>query len=207
MTRMSTPAMAGILALPLALALSAIPASTHGTADHAAHQSTAMEGAMAEEMLRLPDIAVTDSHGRTEGFVSRYGQAGPVLISFMYVACDDTCGMIRGIMKLVDDDLQLPGAPPLHLIAISVDPANDTPEVLARLATDMEASANWDWVVASQLDTPALLSAFGLDAGPIESHESVYLLGDLATGKFLRISGVPDPDSLIRQAREITPGA
>ena len=72
-------------------------------------------------------------------------------------------------------------------------------------AEDIGASANWDWLVASRADTPTLLSAFGLEPGPVEAHDSVYLLGDFRTGRFWRIPGVPDPEALIDHARQIAP--
>lgn len=195
--------MKNIITLALAVCLSGTMTLAHGTGGH----SASMDSAMSEETLLLPDIAVTDSAGRTEGFVSRYGEEGPVLISFIYTECDDTCGMIRGVMQLVDQDLRAVDAPQLKLVVISVDPWRDTPEILAEQANEMEATDNWDWVVASTGDTPALLSALGMQSGPLESHEAVYLLGDLATGKFLRVSGVPDPDMLIQRARDIAPDA
>ncbi|TGN36888.1 SCO family protein [Paracoccus liaowanqingii] len=195
------------LALVLASVLALAGANAAAHEGHVHPPATAMSEALSREHLLLPDIPVTDATGATEGFRTRYGQAGPVLISILYTGCDDTCGMIRGVMQLVDQDLQRPDAPRLTLIAVSVDPARDTPEALARQAAQMQASARWDWVVASPRDTPALLSAFGLPAGPVEAHEAVYLLGDLATGRFLRIPGVPDPDMLIRHARDIAPGS
>lgn len=167
------------------------------------NDATAMQSARSQEQLVLPDIPVTDSHGLTGGFVSRYGDAGPVLISFLYTNCTENCGMIISVMGLVDQDLQAAGAPPLHLIAISVDPWRDTPEVLDEVARSAWASDKWDWVVASTADTPAFLSAFGLAPGPVATHEAVYLLGDLRSGRFTRFSGMPEPAELIAAARQI----
>lgn len=164
-----------------------------------------MQGARTQEQLVLPDIPVTDSHGRSGGFVSRYGDAGPLLISFLYTNCTENCGMTISVMGLVDQDLQARDAPPLRLVAISVDPRRDTPEVLAEVAQSAWASEKWDWVVASPADTPALLAAFGLEPGPLELHPSVYLLGDLQSGRFTRIPGVPDPAELVALARAMTP--
>lgn len=164
-----------------------------------------MQGARGQERLVLPDIPVTDSHGARQGFVSRYAAAGPLLIAFLYTNCTENCGMTISVMGLVDQDLQARDAPALRLVAISVDPWRDTPEVLAEVAASAWASEKWDWVVASPADTPALLSAFGLDPGPIEAHGSVYLLGDLQSGLFTRISGVPDPAELVALARRMAP--
>lgn len=186
------PAMTRALALLLALAVPALAQAP-------------MQAARTQERLVLPDIAVTDTHGRSRGFVSRYADAGPVLISFLYTNCTENCGMTISVMGLVDQDLQAPDAPALRLVAISVDPRRDTPEVLAEVAASAWASEKWDWVVASPADTPALLAAFGLDPGPLEAHPSVYLLGDLGTGMFTRIPGVPDPAELIALARQMAP--
>lgn len=187
----------------LAVLLVLFPASVlaHAGHDHAAP----MESALTQESLLLPDIPVTDTQGQTAGFVTRYDDAGPVLISFIYTECEDNCTMVKAVMKLVDDDLQAANAPPLRLIAVSVDPWRDTPQSLASAASEIGASNNWDWLVASRADTPALLSAFGLKPGPVEAHEAVYLLGDLRSGRFLRIPGVPDPADLIEHARQMTP--
>ncbi|WP_207101951.1 SCO family protein [Paracoccus shandongensis] len=190
-----------IRALSLGLALLPALALAHAGHDHA----TPMESAFVQETLLLPDIPVTDTQGRSAGFVSRYGDAGPVLISFIYTECEDNCSMVKAVMKLVDDDLQAAGAPPLRLIALSVDPWRDTPQSLAAAAAEIEASDNWDWLVASRADTPVLLSAFGLKPGPVEAHEAVYLLGDFRTGRFWRIPGVPEPQALIDHARQIAP--
>lgn len=180
----------------------AAPVWAHADHDHAAVQ---MQATRSSEYLALPDIPVTDTAERREGFVSRYAEVGPVLISFIYTECVEACSMVRAIMGMVDQEITRPDAPRLRLVAVSVDPARDTPASLAAAASEQQASANWDWLVASQTDTPALLSAFGLRPGPIEAHESVYLLGDFRTGQFWRISGVPDPAELVDLARSMAP--
>lgn len=182
----------------LALLIAATPAWPH--ADHGARP---MEVSRREALLRLPDIAVTDTTGRRQGFVSRYAEAGPVLISFLYTACEANCTLVRAVMGMVDDALAAPGAPPLRLIVISVDPTRDRPADLARAAADEGASDRWDWLVASTAETPSLLSAFGLRPGPVEAHEAVYLLGDLRSGRFERIEGVPDPAVLVGLAQQM----
>lgn len=187
--------------IPLLLILAA-GAQAHGTHGHAP-EGQPMEAVWSDESLVLPDIPVVDTATHRQGFVSRYAGAGPLLISFIYTNCTDTCPMVIGVMGLVDQALEQPGAPPLRLIVVTVDPDRDTPEVLARTAKDAGASRRWDWLAASTADTPALLAAFGLPPGPIESHPPLYLLGDLATGRFRRFSQVGDPAALVDMARAL----
>lgn len=182
-----------LLALPL-------PALGHD-GQHAA--PLPMQVSRATERIVLPDIPVTDQRGMTQGFLSRYGPRGPLLVSFLYTNCTEVCLMTQATLSDLDRDLAGPGAPPLTILSITVDPGRDTPEVLARSASDMAASAKWDWLRAAPSETPVLLTAFGVPAGPIEAHENVYFLGDLARGDFTRITGNASAEDLLALARQL----
>lgn len=174
----------------------------HGSHGHPG-QPVPMTASRTTERIVLPDIPVTDQTGRRAGFVSRYAPAGPVIVSFLYTNCVEACAMTQAVLGVVDQDLAGPGAPRARIVTITVDPARDTPEVLAETARAADASDRWDWLVADAADTPVLLAAFGLTPGPIEAHESVYLVGDLRSGDFTRVEGIPDPQALIDLARAV----
>ena len=163
--------------------------------------AAAMEPSGLDERLLLPDVALTDRHGGTQGLVSRYEDAGLVLYGFIYTNCTESCGLTISVMGLVDMDLQTTGAPDLRLVSVSVDPWRDTPAVLDEVAEMVQASPGWDWVVATPQATPLLLSAFGLEPGPPEKHGALYVLGDLRRGMFWRLPGDAQPHELIAMAR------
>lgn len=66
------------------------------------------------------------------------------------------------------------------------------------------AGANWEWVAASVADTPQLLAAFGVPAGPLEAHDPMFLIGDVGQGTFVRILGLPQPEQLVEIVRDAT---
>lgn len=175
------------------------PAAAHD-GPHAA--PAAMQVSRAIENIVLPDISVTDQRGDSQGIVSRYADAGPVILSFLYTNCTEVCLMTQATLSVVDEELKTDAAP-LTILSITVDPRRDTPEALAKAAADIAASDRWDWLRATEADTPVLLSAFGLNAGPIETHENVYFVGDMASGEFTRVTGDADPDALIALARAV----
>lgn len=158
---------------------------------------SAMSAGRPVETLVLPDVPVTDATGLTRGFTTRYLGAGPLLIGFTYTTCGSICPIGHAILAEVDRALAGPAAPPLRIVTVSIDPGNDTPERLAAAAREFEASARWDWVVADQGGASALLDAFGVPPGPPEFHDPLFLLGDLADGRFRRIVGLPDPDEIL----------
>lgn len=164
----------------------------------------AMQAADSAEQLILPDVDLIDSRGRSRSLFSRYGQAGLVLFGFVYTHCTESCGMTISVLGIVDMELQQPGAPPLRLVALSIDPQRDTPAVLAEMADLVQAGPNWDWVVAPPDFTPMLLSGFGLPPGPPQTHAPVYVMGDLRDGRFWRLPGDAQPYQLLDMARQIT---
>ena len=184
-----------------ALLFLAITLSAPALAHDGPHSAPApMQVSRSTEQIVLPDIAVTDQTGDSRGIVSRYADAGPVIVSFLYTNCTEVCLMTQATLSVVDEQLKADSGPPA-ILSITVDPRRDTPEALARAAADIAASPRWHWLRASESDTPVLLSAFGIDAGPIETHENVYFVGDMASGTFTRVTGDADPDALIALAR------
>ena len=177
--------------------LAAAPASAH---DGPHSPPAPMQVSRNTESIVLPDIPVTDQRGHSQGIVSRYAAAGPVIVSFLYTNCTEVCLMTQATLSVVDEELKADDGP-LTILSITVDPRRDTPAALARAAADIAASPRWDWLRASETDTPVLLSAFGIDPGPIETHENVYFVGNMAEGSFTRVTGDADPDALIALAR------
>ena len=185
-------------AAPIFLVLGlAAPALAH---DGPHSPPAAMQVSRSTERIVLPDIAVADQRGDSRGIVSRYADAGPVIVSFLYTNCTEVCLMTQATLSVVDEELKANDGPPT-ILSITVDPRRDTVAALARAAADIGASQRWDWLRASETDTPVLLSAFGIDPGPIETHENVYFIGDMAQGNFTRVTGDADPDALIALAR------
>ena len=68
--------------LLISLLLLSGTAQGHGTQGH----GVPMTASRTTERIVLPDIPVTDQTGRRAGFVSRYGTAGPVIISWALAA-------------------------------------------------------------------------------------------------------------------------
>ena len=160
-------------------------------------QQMVMAAGAPVERLVLPDIPVTDASGRQQGIVSRFAGEGALLIAFSYTDCLTLCPITHAILRGVDEGLSGPDAPPLTILTISLDPVRDTPARLADAAQQLGASQRWVWLAASPADTPALLSAMGAPPGPPEAHDPLFLMGDMASGDFRRIAGLPDPDEIL----------
>jgi protein SCO1/2 len=113
-------------ALAVALIVVAADRAKDKTADPrggsaAAAPAPRFKGAELPAGVRAPDFSLRDQDGRLVTARSLRGR-GPVVVTFLYTHCKDTCPLTAHQVRGALDDLQRP----VPTIAISVDPPNDT---------------------------------------------------------------------------------
>jgi protein SCO1 len=88
----------------------------------------------------LPAFALVDQTGRAVGPDELRGE--PFVANFIFTRCVTACPLLTSQMlnlqKRLGDDAER-----VKMVSISVDPAHDTPEVLARYATERGATHRW----------------------------------------------------------------
>ncbi len=129
----------------------------------------------------VPPFTLTERDGRP---VSERDLAGSVWITnFIFTHCPDICPALTGRMA----ELQKTLAPDqrLHLVSISVDPAHDTPAVLADFARRAGAGPHWLFLTGDRTQIATLLRdgfhvAFADDGPPSNpiTHSDLFFLVD-----------------------------
>ena len=149
----------------------------------------------------VPAFSLTERHGTT---VTAADLAGRVWVAdFVFTRCPDICPVLSTRMAALQESLA-GGTDPVRLISISVDPAHDTPDVLAAYADRYHAGSDWLFLTGSR-DAVATLLRDGFrvafsDEGPATSpvtHSDRFVLVD----RQLRIRGYyhgNDPADLAR---------
>lgn len=96
---------------------------------------------------RVTDFSFTDQHGKT---VTAKDLRGEVWVAtFIFTHCAGTCPLITH--HLSDLDKELADLPSVKLISFSMDPDNDTPEVLNKYAISQEAvSPRWHFLTGAK---------------------------------------------------------
>jgi protein SCO1/2 len=83
----------------------------------------------------VPPFRLTERSGRTITNDDLHGKT--CVISFFFTSCTAGCARTQASMKRLQDDLA--GSPDILLVSITVDPQNDTPEVLRKYAEQWKA--------------------------------------------------------------------
>jgi protein SCO1 len=102
------------------------------------------EGAQLPPGIRAPDFKLLDERGRRVTMKEYRGK--PVVVTFLYSHCHDTCPIQAQQIKGALDDL----GHDLPALAISVDPPGDDPRSVARFNDEQGVTGRIRWVLGRE---------------------------------------------------------
>ena len=148
------------IALVLVVALTmgaAVVAAERASQDPMPAGPLRFEGATLPQGLRAPDFTLRDQDGER---VSLRGLRGkPVIVTFLYTTCEDTCPVqaqqIKGALDELDEDVPA--------IAVAVDPPRDTPERARAFLAEQRMSGRLDFALGSREDLAPVWKAFAVE--------------------------------------------
>jgi len=141
----------------------------------------------------------TDAQSRRFAWGAMRGQ--PQLVSMFYTSCKFVCPLIVDGGKAIEQSLSLAERSRLGVTLISLDPAHDTPAVLARVMRERDLDpARWTLVRPDPKDMRAIAGLLGVRYRALAdgefNHTTVLVLLD-ADGRVIarteRVAGLPDP--------------
>lgn len=149
------------------------------------------------------DIALVDQSGAT--FHLRDLAGYPVAITFVATRCQDACPIVNAMFSRLSRSGIRAG-----LVTVSLDPAYDTPFVMARYARSLDARAPaWRFATGRPRDIARVLAAFGVvvergtDGVPNAHSDFIYLFdrrGRLTNALPLSTNAVADLRSALVKA-------
>jgi protein SCO1 len=161
-----------VLVCLLALGATVLAAAGSG-GDERAPAGSRFEGATMPEGLRAPDFALRDQDGQRVSMRSLRGR--PVVVTFLYTTCEDTCPAqaqtIRGALDLLGHDLPA--------LAVAVDPPRDTPESARAFLSKQRALGRMDFVLGSKEQLRPLWKGFAIAPQTVtREHQARFTLVD-----------------------------
>lgn len=156
----------------------------------------------------LPAFALVDHQGRAVGREELAG--APWIADLVFTRCALACPRMTAAMARLDRRLPQAG---VRLVSVSIDPAHDTPEVLAAYAARHGASPRWRFLTGDPAAVRALARdgfKLGVDEVPGEAdpglaiaHSDRFVLVD-AAGRVRGYYDPFDPESLARLERDLS---
>jgi protein SCO1 len=123
--------------------------------------------------VRAPDFELRNQDGELVSMRSLRGQ--PVIVTFLYTTCEDTCPAqaqtVRGALDELGEDVPA--------LAIAVDPPRDTPDRAQAFLAKARATGRIDFVLGSRAELGKLWDGYFIRPQTItEEHQARFTLVD-----------------------------
>ncbi|MDP9384068.1 MAG: SCO family protein [Actinomycetota bacterium] len=116
------------------------------------------------------DFSLRDQDGARTSLAAYRGR--PVVVTFLYSTCEDTCPTQVQAIRGALDDL---GAD-VPVLAISVDPANDTPQRARRFVLEQRMTGRMRFLLGSRSELAPVWKAYAIAPQREELEHSAYVL-------------------------------
>lgn len=197
----------------LVLALGAIAFGTSGRDAHATHAargtSEANESAPGDDAISLHDLDLSwrDQTGATRTLLRGDRIA---VVTMLYTSCTVSCPRLVADLKRIEGAFGEPERAKVEFVLVSLDPARDTPERLARFAADLHLDpTRWTLLTGDESSVRELAAALRVKyladaSGEIMHTNRIVVVGE--SGAIVHWqegvgSGVPATIDAIRRAR------
>ena len=143
-----------------------------GGADGVAVGTTGWAGFVRPPGAVAPDFALRDQDDAPVAMDEYRGR--PVAVTFVYSTCEDTCpalvDQVRGALD--DTGLDIP------LLAVSVDPANDTPARARRFLAERRMTGRARFLLGSERELAPVWKGYGVQPqqGELDHSATVVLV-------------------------------
>jgi len=150
----------------------------------------------------FPDVTLTTQDGRSVRFYDDLIKGKIVAVNLIYTSCQYSCPLetarLAQVQKLLGDRM----GKDVFFYSITIDPQHDTPAVLKAYAEQFGAGPGWFFLTGKEADIDLLSRKLGLYSPPNPSnkdgHTPSLLVGNEATGQWMRNVATSQPSSLAR---------
>src|SRR3954467_9513168 len=143
----------------------------------------------------FPDVTLTTQDGKDVKFYDLIKDR-IVAINVIYTNCQYACPIetsrLARMQQLLGDRM----GREIFFVSISIDPEHDTPAVLKAYADKFKAGPGWIFLTGKISDIDLLTKKIGLWSDPAatqDGHEPMLLVGNEATGQWIRTSALDNP--------------
>lgn len=180
------------------LALTLFAAGTHYWPIKPAQSAPSVEATTPWGANYFPNTPLVTQDGKKVRFFDDLIKDKVVAINFIFTGCSDSCPVetarLRQVQKILGDRI----GKDIFLYSISIDPYNDTPATLKRYAEKFGIGPGWTLLTGEPDDIEQLrrrlgLYIEGLENGRSKDHNLSLIIGNQATGRWMKASPFESP--------------
>jgi protein SCO1/2 len=165
---------------------------------HAHHHMMMQRTSISQVNYEVPPVKLVRDDGMAVSLPEELNDGRPVVLNFIYTTCTTVCPLtsrtFEQFQEMLGDERNK-----VHMISISIDPEQDTPERLAAYARKYEAAPQWHFYTGTNEASLTAQRAFDVYRGNKMNHSPVTLLRAAPGKSWLRIEGFASAEDLLRE--------
>jgi len=146
----------------------------------------------------FPNVPLVDQDGKTYLFYDDLLKNKKVMVDFIFALCDEGCPLDTANMRRVQKLLGPRIGKDIFMYSITLDPEHDTPQKLKEYAAQYGAGPGWKFLTGKREDIDAVRDKLG-QRSTKEEHANAVQVGDMATGRWIRIPLAADPGYIVTE--------
>jgi protein SCO1 len=175
------------------------PADPH--AGHGAHADKSHTPTQAEKYFT--DVELINQDGEKVRFYSDVLKGKTVVVNAFFTTCTSVCPPMNRSMEKIQEALGERVGKDVFLVSLTVDPATDTPARLKEYAAKFHAGRGWTFLTGKKENLDWALYKLGQYVEEKESHKTVIIVGNEATGLWKKALGMAKVEDLIAIVRSV----
>jgi protein SCO1/2 len=155
----------------------------------------------SEVAYQIPDVTLFDQEGRKVKLRDYLNHDKPVLVDFIYATCTTICPVLSAGFSNFQ---KKSGVDPkdVRLVSFSIDPENDTPEVMKVYLTRYGAKPGWDFLTGTREDIDRVMKAFDAYVSDKMAHLPVSFYKGPGKDKWVRIHNLIGTADMLKEYKE-----
>ena len=160
----------------------------------------------------FPNVPLTTHEGRRVRFYDDLIKDKIVVLNLMYADCEGICPTVTLNLARTQQLLNERIKTPVHIVSLTVNPQDDTPQKLREYATMHEAGGNWLFATGAPDDLELLRQRLGFtDLNPAidkdkSSHSGMIRYGNEPLSLWGGCPGNTPPEWMLREISFVIPG-
>jgi len=147
----------------------------------------------------FPNVTLVTQDGEKVRFFDDLIDGKVVAVNFIYTSCEDSCPLETAQLKRVYDILGERMGKDIFFYSISINPEDDTPEVLKAYMQKFRIGPGWTFLTGNEAEIIQLRRKFGLYLDDLQSdddHNLSMIIGNQSSGRWMKRSPFENPHVL-----------
>ena len=151
---------------------------------------------------KIPDVTLVNQDGKKISLTALLNGEKPVLLDFIYATCTTICPILS--VGFSHFQLQLGSeAGNVQLVSISIDPDNDTPEIMTEYLQRYKSQPGWDFLTGKRQDIIQVMKAFDVYVVNKMNHYPITIFHAPGSHEWVRIDGLLGVSDLMEEYRQV----